>query len=132
MFEEIDQEKEAIQETRPIFEEDHITNKDIGTRIKLFSRFFFKVQKYFLTIIAVLMLIGIFASLEELDGEIFLGFIIVGATIAVLFVFAYYLFLIVSGFGALVEDVHAIKEAVTKEKKVVKVIKKKNEKEEKM
>lgn len=131
MFDEIENEKEPLKEERKIFDEDNISNKEIGKKIKLFAKIFFKIQKYFLIIFVALAIIGVFASLENFRSDVLLAFIMIGLTAVVLITLAYYGFLLISGFGALIEDVHAIKESVTKGNKT-KVTKKIADKKEEL
>lgn len=96
---------------KKLFEIEGITNKDIGKKIKSFSKFFLK----FTIVIYVIALVIIFfasAAMAEEGGLLF--FLIYLIVFAIGFVASYYGFLIMSGFGALVEDVNAIKVAKNK------------------
>lgn len=130
MFDEIDKEREKqekkvekndkiIQTSNGnfdnMFEVENITNKEIGNKIKIFSKIFLKIEMCFLAFLTLVMFVGICVSSRELGEGIFLTLLFVAFIIFISFVLAYYLFLIVSGFGALIEDVNYIKENMKKE-----------------
>lgn len=122
MFDEIDQVKEErkpikTEEREELFKVEDISNKEIGSKIKDFSKIIYKIQVFIYVVFGIIMLIGTFMEIEELGGSIFLAIIIIAFIVFGLSALAYYLFLIISGFGALVEDVNAIKENKTSSSK---------------
>lgn len=88
-----------------LFQIDGITNKGIGKKIKSFSKFFIKFQIFLCVLIAIIMLFVCFSVGEE--G--LLSYVIILVSLIVGFVGSYFIFLIASGFGALVEDINSIK-----------------------
>ena len=95
-----------------LFEIDGITNKDIGKKIKSFARFFLKFTIFLYIVSAVIFFFVCMSSdYPEETIWIFFGYAI-GLCIA--FVFSYYGFLLVAGFGALIEDVNSIKTLSTR------------------
>lgn len=122
MFDEIDSvkeeriEKKKIEDEKNFFEVGNITNKEIGSKIKVFSKIFLKIQMFVLAMMTFFIFMGTIISISETGPEAI--FVLFGGVlvIAIWFVIAYYFFLIISGFGALVEDINSIKESTTKEK----------------
>ena len=93
-----------------LFEVENITNHEIGQKIKLFSKIFLRIEVCFLAFLSLVMFMSICLSARELGAGIFLILLFATFLIIISFGLAYYIFLIVSGFGALVEDVNNIKE----------------------
>lgn len=89
-----------------LFEIEGITNRDIGKKIKSFSKFFLK---FTIAIYIIALVIIFFASAAMADEGGLIFFLIYLVVFGIGFVASYYGFLIMSGFGALVEDVNAIK-----------------------
>lgn len=89
-----------------LFEINGITNRDIGHKIKSFSKFFLKFTIFLYAVCAFIMFFYC-ASFAEYGG-IFV-YIIILVSLGIGFVMSYYGFLIMSGFGALVEDVNTLK-----------------------
>ena len=89
-----------------LFEINGLTNKDIGKKIKSFSKFFLICQ---IVVYAFAAFVLLFVFLEAAEEEGFIMWILMVLGLGVTFVLSYYGFLLVSGFGALVEDVNSIK-----------------------
>ena len=121
MFEEIEKiskkeeksEENKFNKVKKMFPIDDISNKDIGEKIKSFTKFFLKLQVVLYVLAAAIMLIAVLASGEE---EAIISFLITIPILAVAFIGSYYMFLIVSGFGALVEDVNSLTDDKKKDK----------------
>lgn len=121
MFEEIEKiskkeeksEENKFNKVKKMFPIDDISNKDIGEKIKSFTKFFLKLQVVLYVLAAAIMLIAVLASGEE---ETIIAFLITIPILAVAFIGSYYMFLIVSGFGALVEDVNSLTDDKKKDK----------------
>lgn len=121
MFEEIEKiskkeeksEENKFNKVKKMFPIDDISNKDIGEKIKSFTKFFLKLQVVLYVLAAAIMLIAVLASGEE---EAIIAFLITIPILAVAFIGSYYMFLIVSGFGALVEDVNSLTDDKKKDK----------------
>jgi len=113
MFEEIERASQSGNAggEKKLFEIEGITNKDIGKKIKSFSKFFLKFTIVIYIIALVICFFGC-ASIAD-EGGLF-AFLIILISFGIGFVASYYGFLIMSGFGALVEDVNAIKISKTK------------------
>lgn len=113
MFDELENAPKSKQNnnngTKKSFPIDGITNKEIGSKIKSFAKVFLKIQNVILIILAFISVIGCLATLEDSDGLSLLILIGAGITYFLIFIFNYYVFLFISGFGAVVEDVNAIK-----------------------
>ena len=121
MFEEIEKiskkeeksEENKFNKVKKMFPIDDISNKDIGEKIKSFTKFFLKLQVVLYVLAAAIMLIAVLASGEE---EAIIAFLITIPILSVAFIGSYYMFLIVSGFGALVEDVNSLTDDKKKDK----------------
>ena len=115
MFEEI--EKESYQNdynnynnsgnSGKLFEIDGITNKDIGRKIKAFAKFFLKFSIFIYIGSAVIFFFICMGS--DYPEETIWIFFIYAIALSIAFVVSYYGFLLVAGFGALIEDVNSIK-----------------------
>lgn len=121
MFEEIEKvaekgknKEDAINDAKKLFQIDDISNKDIGQKIKSFTKFFLKLQVVLYVLVMAIMLIVVISSGGE--EEALIAFLISIPVIAIAFVGSYYMFLIVSGFGALVEDVNSLTDDKKKDK----------------
>ena len=107
MFEEIEKiskkeeksEENKFNKVKKMFPIDDISNKDIGEKIKSFTKFFLKLQVVLYVLAAAIMLIAVLASGEE---EAIVAFLISIPVLAVAVIGSYDMFFIVSGFGALV------------------------------
>ena len=89
-----------------LFEINGLTNKDIGKKIKSFSKFFLIFQ---IVVYAITAFIMLFVALDAAEEEGFIMWLLMVLGLGVAFVFSYYGFLLVSGFGALVEDMNSLK-----------------------
>ena len=90
-----------------MFEIDGITNKDIGRKIKSFAKFFLKFSIFLYVVSAVIVFFICMSS--DYPEETILMFFGYAISLCIAFVFSYYGFLLVAGFGALIEDVNSIK-----------------------
>lgn len=113
MFEEIEKmakegknEGNKVNDVKKLFQIDDISNKDIGQKIKSFTKFFLKLQVVLYVIAAAIMLIAVISSGGE--EEAIIALLISVPVLAIAFIGSYYMFLIISGFGALVEDVNSL------------------------
>ena len=90
----------------------NLKDKEIGKRIKAFSRMFFFMQLFMFCIYCLFLFIFIPYTLNKLnyDGiEIFFIMIITGSFLYILFMSIYFMFLRNVGFGILVQDNNEIK-----------------------
>lgn len=109
MFEEMEQVTNNNQNEKTFMIEG-ITNKEIGKKIKSFSKTFLKLEIVLLIICAFFSLIGFLNMADYMEGGYALLYLLIMALVFFLiFVGAYFGFLITSGFGALVEDINFIK-----------------------
>ena len=93
------------------FQVDNIPNNLIGKKIKTYARVILKISVVilFLGFASTFIYAGIVAD-EESSFLVYLMVLVVTNIIIVLtFVFSYFSFLLVSGFGAIIEDINAIK-----------------------
>lgn len=88
---------------------DGITNKEIGKKIKSYAKVFLKIEIVGLVIAAFFILVGFLDIADYAGSEAILILIFGGLGLFLTFVTAYFMFLITSGFGALIEDTNAIK-----------------------
>ena len=98
-------------EIKPIIVPNNIPNNLIGKKIKTYARVILKISVVilFLGFASTFIYAGIVAD-EESSFLVYLMVLVVTNIIIVLtFVFSYFSFLLVSGFGAIIEDINAIK-----------------------
>ena len=98
---EIDEKEEKESESL-IFIDTDLTHEEIGQKIKAFAKLFHKLRKILCIIAVIVSIIYMFMG-GGFNAIIFL--IIIGIS----YVVSNFIFLIESGFGALVEDVNSIK-----------------------
>jgi hypothetical protein len=110
MFEELERESKANNSKNngnaevKLFPINGLKNEHLGQDIKSFAKFFLKLQLAIYGILGFILII--LASRLEMGILIIMGILL---AFALLFALSYFVFLIVSGFGALVEDVNNIK-----------------------
>ena len=96
------------------FQVDNIPNNLIGKKIKTYARVILKISVVilFLGFASTFIYAGIVAD-EESSFLVYLMVLVVTNIIIVLtFVFSYFSFLLVSGFGAIIEDINGIPEII--------------------
>ena len=112
MFEEMEQSSRNNQNynNQKTFAIEGITNKEVGKKIKSFSKTFLKIEIVLMAIAGFFTLINFLNMADYMDGGYALIFLLImGLIYFFMFVGMYFGFLIMSGFGAMVEDINAIK-----------------------
>lgn len=112
MFEEMEQSSRNNQNynNQKTFAIEGITNKEVGKKIKSFSKTFLKIEIVLMAIMAFFTLISFLNMADYMDGGYALIYLLImGLLFFFMFVGMYFGFLIMSGFGAVVEDINAIK-----------------------
>ena len=94
-----------------LFEVERIKNDNVGQKIKTFSKFFFELQIILYLIIAIVFIVGLIADASNIS--LFIFFVIM-LGLGLCFIISYYLFLIIFGFGSMVENVNVIKNNLKK------------------
>jgi len=111
MFEEMEQSSRNNQNNnQKTFAIEGITNKEVGRKIKSFSKTFLKIEIVLMAIMGFFLLINFLNIADYMDGGYALLYLLIMALIFFfMFVGIYFSFLLMSGFGAVVEDINAIK-----------------------
>lgn len=112
MFEEMEQSSRNNQNynNQKTFAIEGITNKEVGKKIKSFSKTFLKIEIVLMAILGFFYVIGFLNMADYMEGgEALIYLLIIGLVFFFMFVSFYFSFLLMSGFGAVVEDINAIK-----------------------
>lgn len=112
IFAKIDEvEQKKTKRVGSAFQVDNIPNNLIGKKIKSYARVFLKISIVilFLGFASTFIYAGIVADEESSFLTYLVVLVVTNIIIVLTFVFSYFSFLLVSGFGAIIEDINAIK-----------------------
>lgn len=112
IFAKIDEvEQKKTKRVGSAFQVDNIPNNLIGKKIKTYARVFLKIfiVLLFLGFASTFIYAGIVADIESSFLTYLMVLVITNIIIILAFIFSYFSFLLVSGFGAIIEDINSIK-----------------------